>query len=200
MEGREHCSTYGIIMVLCIVFGEKELGHEPANSSRRRFLKKAALATAGTALLAGGYASLWVPDHLEITRFTLSLSRLPTAFDGIRFVHFSDVHLGFHMDEQDLRELADRIAGLEPDLLCFTGDIVDDYAISMKAAVPVMASMHATLGKFSILGNHDYRGLPAGVQELYPKTGFTLLSKNLASRPFNFSSSPVYAWSYIKKA
>lgn len=153
----------------------RSISNEPANPSRRHFLKKAALATAGTALLAGGYASLWEPNHLEITRFNLSLPRLPSAFDGIRVVHFSDVHLGFHMDEQDLRELADRIAGLKPDLLCFTGDIVDDYAVSMKAAVPVMASMHATLGKFAILGNHDYRGLPAGVQELYPKTGFTLL-------------------------
>lgn len=152
----------------------------PTDFSRRRFLKTSAAALAGTALLAGGYASLWEPRRLEITRLTLTLPQLPPAFDGIRLVQFSDVHLGFHMDEKDLGELAAIIRQQKPDLLCFTGDIVDSYALSMKTSVPVLASMEASLGKFAILGNHDYRGLPDGVQTLYRKTGFTLLRNDHA--------------------
>ncbi|MFB5677052.1 metallophosphoesterase [Paenibacillus terreus] len=143
--------------------------------SRRSFLKKAAAAAVGTAALAGGYAAVWEPGNLEVTQFTVHLPRLPASFNNMRVFHFSDMHLGFFKDEDDMRRIASVINGLQPDMICFTGDIVDDYAESMAGSVPILNSLHAPLGKFAILGNHDYRGIPEGVEALYKKTGFTLL-------------------------
>ncbi|MDP4098459.1 metallophosphoesterase [Paenibacillus sp. P96] len=143
--------------------------------SRRSFLKKATAAAVGTAAVAGGYAAVWEPGNLEITQFTLRLPKLPASFNDMRVLHFSDMHLGFFKNEDDMRRLATIIGGLRPDMICFTGDIVDDYADSMTGSVPILKSMSAPLGKFAILGNHDYRGIPEGVEALYKKTGFTLL-------------------------
>ncbi|MFB5267190.1 metallophosphoesterase [Paenibacillus enshidis] len=153
-------------------------GTEPVQQmriSRRSFLKKAAAAAVGTAAVAGGYAAVWEPGNLEITQFTLQLPRLPASFNDMRVFHFSDMHLGFFKDENDMQHIASVISGMKPDMICFTGDIVDDYAESMASSVPILNSLHAPLGKFVILGNHDYRGIPEGVEALYKKTGFTLL-------------------------
>lgn len=143
--------------------------------TRRSFLKKGAVAAIGMALLTGGYASVWEPQRLEVTRLSLSFPELPISFDGMRVVHFSDMHLGFFTNDDHIDNVAEAIRQLQPDLLCFTGDIVDDYADSMQDYLPLLAAMEAPLGKYAVLGNHDYRGIPEGVQALYKHTGFRLL-------------------------
>lgn len=143
--------------------------------TRRSFLKKGAVAAVGMAPLTGGYASVWEPHRLEITRLSLSFPGLPSSFDGMRIVHFSDMHLGFFTNDDHIDHMAEAIRQLQPDLLCFTGDIVDDYADSMQDYLPLLTAMEAPLGKYAVLGNHDYRGIPEGVQALYKHTGFRLL-------------------------
>jgi len=160
---------------------QDELTSQPTAASgelrmtRRSFLKKGAVAAIGMALLTGGYASVWEPHRLEVNRLSLSFPELPTSFDGMRVVQFSDVHLGFFTNDDHIHNMAEAIRQLQPDLLCFTGDIVDDYADSMQDYLPVLAAMEAPLGKYAVLGNHDYRGIPEGVQALYKHTGFRLL-------------------------
>jgi hypothetical protein len=48
------------------------------------------------------------------------------------------------------------IRDLDPDLLVFTGDMVNNFASEMNGWTHVFADMPARLGKYSILGNHDY--------------------------------------------
>ncbi|MDO7907033.1 metallophosphoesterase [Paenibacillus sp. JX-17] len=154
----------------------KDRHQKELNTSRRAFLKKAAGAAIGVGLL-GGYAGWWEPRHLEINRLNLSLSGLPAAFAGMKIVHFSDVHLGYHTDAEDFKRLAALIQAEQPDVLCFTGDIVDDHPYSMLESIDSMAGLNAPLGKFAVLGNHDYKWVsrPDGLPGLYPRTGFQLL-------------------------
>lgn len=100
----------------------------------------------GAALLGGGYVWQGEPNWLDITRLDIPLKNLPSAFAGTRLVHFSDVHLGFNKDAHDLARLVKHIEAAEPDIICFTGDIVDSYAEDLKESVALLAELHAPWG------------------------------------------------------
>jgi predicted MPP superfamily phosphohydrolase len=142
--------------------------------TRRQFLTRGAAAVAGATLLTGGYAWQGEPNWLEITRRELHLKELPSAFAGTRLVHFSDVHLGFNKDAHDLARLVQHIKEEKPDIICFTGDIVDSYAEDLTGSVSILAELQAPLGKYAILGNHDYKNTEL-LTRLLATAGFRVL-------------------------
>ena len=142
--------------------------------SRRKFLGRGIAALIGAGLLTGGYAWKGEPNWLEIIRMDLSFMDLPPAFHGIKVVHFSDTHLGFNKDAGDLSELVNDIQKEAPDLICFTGDIVDSESADLIEAVPILARLSAPLGKFAIFGNHDYKHTEQ-LAGLLKDAGFRLL-------------------------
>lgn len=142
--------------------------------TRRQFLVRGAGALAGAALLTGGYAWQGEPNWLEVNRLELPLKELPSAFAGTRLIHFSDVHLGFNKDARDVARLVKHIREEQPDLICFTGDMVDSYAEDLTDSVPVLAELEAPLGKYAILGNHDYKNTEL-LTKLLKEAGFQVL-------------------------
>lgn len=160
------------------IFPGEEKDHDP---SRRSFLLRMVVMTAGAALFTGGYAWLWEPRRLEVKQVPLELPGFPQAFDGLRVVQFSDAHLGFHTGLKEMEKLAETIQEQTPDLICFTGDMVEREAEPMRECIPVLASMQAKYGKFAVLGNHDYRGRQQKqVEAMFKEAGFTLLRNSHA--------------------
>lgn len=143
--------------------------------TRRQFLRMGAFTVIGAGLFTGGYSWLWEPRQLSIERVQLTFKRLPAAFDGLKVVQFSDLHLGYHSHEKDFSTLMDNIMNQSPDLICLTGDIIDTYSEQMVSFVPYLASLKAPLGKFVILGNHDYWGQSEEVVRMLREAGFTFL-------------------------
>ncbi|QOS80944.1 metallophosphoesterase [Paenibacillus sp. JNUCC31] len=160
------------------IFPGEEKDHDP---SRRSFLLRMILMTASASLLTGGYAWLWEPRHLEIKQVELKLPGFPKAFEGLRVAQFSDAHLGFHTGLKQMEKLAETIHEQQPDLICFTGDMVEREAEPMRECIPVLASMQAKYGKYAVLGNHDYRGRQQNeVEIMFKEAGFTLLRNSHA--------------------
>ena len=82
---------------------------------------------------------------------------LPESFDGMRIAHFSDLHIGtFGTDTAFVSLLVDSINGLQPDAIMFTGDIVNRRTDEIRPFVPVLRRLHAPMGVYAIMGNHDY--------------------------------------------
>lgn len=142
--------------------------------SRRQFLKMGVSAVVGVGVAGGAYASLWEPHQLDITRLTLALPSLPKAFDGMKVVQFSDLHLGFHTGVKDVARLVQAIQQEKPDMICFTGDMVDGNTEAMRAAIQPFTELKAPLGLFSILGNHDYEDVETLIS-LEEEAGFHVL-------------------------
>jgi Predicted phosphohydrolases len=83
--------------------------------------------------------------------------RLPKAFDGYTVVQFSDTHLGnFGHDDYIIQEMVKRINATHPDLIVFTGDLVNTKAGEIDRYVPLLTKLKARDGVYSIMGNHDY--------------------------------------------
>jgi predicted MPP superfamily phosphohydrolase len=148
------------------------------NMTRRQFLRLSASSVIGAGLLTGGYSWLWEPKQLSIESVQLHLNRLPSNFNGLKIVQFSDVHLGFHFDDKAMKNLVEAISSQSPDIICFTGDIVDNDSDAMIKAIPDLSSLQAPFGKFAVLGNHDYWGQPVEIRRMLQESGFTVLQNS----------------------
>lgn len=154
---------------------DQKVGDKPPYTlTRRQFLKLGTSVLIGAGLAAGGYASLFEPKMLEVNRITLHQKRLPEAFDGMKIAHFSDLHLGFQTDAKDAKKIVSAINRERPDLICFTGDMVDGPVDAMVEAVDPFSALKAPLGVLSIVGNHDFDDVKRLIL-LQEKAGFTVL-------------------------
>ncbi len=82
---------------------------------------------------------------------------LPAAFDGFRIIHISDLHLGSLFGHQDkFRKAVEMINRQSPDLVLFTGDLVNNLAGEADGWTDLLSEITSSQGNFSILGNHDY--------------------------------------------
>jgi len=87
----------------------------------------------------------------------LSFPNLPEAFDGLKVVQISDIHTGSFADETShLSEAFDKVMELKPDVIFFTGDLINDNVNETDGFIPVYQKLKAPMGVYSILGNHDY--------------------------------------------
>lgn len=123
---------------------------------RSEFLAKAAIYAAGIpaftlglGVLAGGY-------NYQVRRKTIYLPNLPSAFDGIRIGQLSDIHSGSFFNRSGARNGVEQFLAEKPDVIFFTGDLVNNEAGEMDNFIEVFGKLKAPLGIFSILGNHDY--------------------------------------------
>lgn len=131
---------------------------EAVRPSRRKFLQRAA---AG-ALAAGAGTLLYTwrlePHWVEVIERSLPIENLPESLVGKRLVHLSDLHIGDVVDHDYITNAIASTAKLEPDLFVITGDLMTCYgAEQIPQVADVLASLPAAkLGRFAILGNHDY--------------------------------------------
>ncbi len=93
-------------------------------------------------------------DHVEVT-----IDDLPPAFNGYKIVQISDIHAGsFAGFAKRFRKAVDLINKQEPNLIVFTGDMVNNFAEEATPLIPVFSQLEARDGKYAVLGNHDYGG------------------------------------------
>lgn len=132
---------------------------------------------------------------IRVHAWRVALPGWPRAFDGLRLVQCSDLHAGCFPDAGPLRRIPELISSLGPDLFVFTGDLVHGRTAEILPYVADFAQVQASLGRYAILGNHDYgyyaewpseqaRISQAAqlVHEVYPALGWRLL-RNEALRP-----------------
>lgn len=152
--------------------------------SRRTFLKKSLRLGAGLvglAALGTGYVTNIEPRWLEVVRTRIAPDGLPPAFRGVRIAHFSDVHYEFHFGARRLRSLVQRIMAEKPDMICFTGDLVDRAVGSAaEELVSILSRLQAPLGQFAVLGNHDYFHNDKEVAQVLVQAGFRCLRNEYA--------------------
>ncbi len=95
--------------------------------------------------------------HVKVQRESIVLPALPESFHGLTIVQLSDIHLaGFYNRPGYIRQVVAQVNRLEPDLILFTGDLVHNFAEETEPFVEILNGLKAPLGKFAVLGNHDY--------------------------------------------
>ena len=122
----------------------------------KRVVKRIAAGTFVALVSTVAWASFITPYTIEVKHITISSPNLPAAFDGYRIVQFSDTHVGtYGTDTTFVSQYVDTINAQHPDLICFTGDMVNRHAAEAEPFVKPFSRLHAPDGVVAIQGNHD---------------------------------------------
>ncbi len=106
-------------------------------------------------LTVAGYGVFVRRRWVVVRELEVPCAGLPSALDGLRVAHLSDLHIGSFDDERVGRRWVQRVNRLQPDLVAVTGDLVTSGTWSYTAVSRVLSELRATYGVFVILGNHD---------------------------------------------
>ncbi len=138
-------------------FFEKTEGEKMAveGISRSVFLSWLGIA-AGTTLFGSLLYGFSNKYRYHLKKVKLSFGDLPPSFKNLKVIHISDIHSGSFMDKKAVMHGVQMILDAKPDIILFTGDLVNDRASEMENYMDVFRQLKAPLGVYSTLGNHDY--------------------------------------------
>ena len=123
----------------------------------------------------------------RVEKIKVLIDGLPDTFKGLRIVQISDAHLGSFVGEpQAVLDALQTVNDLKPDLILFTGDLVNSKASEAESWIDAFSKLDAPMGKYSIMGNHDYaeygdfapgesEASVKRLQEIHEEMGFRLL-------------------------
>lgn len=126
------------------------------NPSRSRFLTTTGFILGSIPFVALVYGMIRNPYRYKVFRTKLPIKSLPEALEGLKIVQISDIHTGSFTYKEPVKESVKLINELEPDLVFFTGDLVNDRTEEALDYIDVFEKITAKHGVFSVLGNHDY--------------------------------------------
>ncbi|MBT9252638.1 MAG: metallophosphoesterase [Brockia lithotrophica] len=121
--------------------------------SRRRFLLGASVGILTLSLPI----SLAASARTEVKKVEVALPDLPEELDGLTVAHISDLHYGFgkFRNPESVDEIKALVMAQSPELIAFTGDLLDRTADPDWASIPLLKGLKAPLGVYAVLGNHD---------------------------------------------
>lgn len=119
---------------------------------------------------------------LVTKEYTINDSDVPDGFDGIKIVHFSDLHYNRAISLSKVKSIIDEINLINPDIVVFTGDLIDrDATLSEKDyndLTNLLLKINARYGKYAIMGNHDYIKDKEKVIDVYDGSNFKYLDND----------------------
>jgi uncharacterized protein len=124
--------------------------------SRLDFLNRVAVSMAAIPFMAFIYGMVKTAFDYKIHKVKVVLPHLPEAFNGLKIIQISDIHSGSFVSSEPLKQAVKIINEQQADVVFFTGDIVNDRASEMDMHADTLSQIKATMGVYSVLGNHDY--------------------------------------------
>lgn len=151
--GQDIVRVFGLIINYTLKQPNTEGGYMP---DRRAFVSQLGIGLAVIPFVSIMYG-IWKGKYdYKVHRHTIFFKDLPEAFDGLTITQLSDIHAGSFTDPNAVKQGVALASAQKSDLLFFTGDLVNNEASEIEPYLDIFKTLHAPLGKFSILGNHDY--------------------------------------------
>lgn len=111
--------------------------------------------------------------------YKIETSKIDNSFDGLKIVHFSDLHYLRVTNSDTLQNVVDEINLINPDIVFFTGDLIDkDFELSNEekdTLIELLSSINSKYGKYAIYGNHDAIKDEEELEDIFTSSDFTLL-------------------------
>ncbi|MCF8371805.1 MAG: metallophosphoesterase [Bacteroidales bacterium] len=146
-----------LIRKLIVKLRNRKTPRAISDKGRRAFLTKTGIVLAALPFTSVMYGIFKGRFNFSVYSESIAFKNLPGNFDGLKLVQFSDFHLGsFSGNYEQVEAAIELINQQEPDLLVFTGDLVNNSSHEIDEFLPLLKKLNARYGKYSILGNHDY--------------------------------------------
>ncbi|MBA2610644.1 MAG: metallophosphoesterase [Bacteroidetes bacterium] len=124
--------------------------------SRLKFLSQVAITFTVVPAVGFIYGMVRGAYKYRVHNVKIPSSKIPKEFNGFKIVQLSDIHTGSFLNEDGLKKAFEIVAAQKPDLILFTGDLVNNEAKEVEGYEHLFSSLKAPHGVFSVLGNHDY--------------------------------------------
>jgi uncharacterized protein len=151
--GQDAIRLFGTGVNFALKQPNTEGGYMP---DRRIFISQLGLGLAVIPFAGIIYGMIKGKYDYTVHRHQIFFKDLPDAFDGLTITQLSDIHAGSFDDPEAVKRGVALANAQKSDLLFFTGDLVNNEATEIEPYMDIFKALHAPLGKFSILGNHDY--------------------------------------------
>jgi len=126
------------------------------------------------------YARFIEPKFLLTNEIKITSEKIDDTFHGLKILHFSDLHYGMTVDFKYMERLVNEINILKPDIVLFTGDLIEDgYKLKKEEKeklIKYLNDINSTYGKYAIIGNHDY--FNEDFTDIITSSNFTYLNNN----------------------
>jgi len=108
-------------------------------------------------MMTMAYSVSFGKKNIRIEKVPLCFDSLPKQLDGFTIMQLSDIHLGsMNGDKTIVNRMIEITKKLKPDLILFTGDMVNNFSYETDDYIDDLKKMNAPFGKMGISGNHDY--------------------------------------------
>ena len=124
--------------------------------NRRKFVSQIALISGSIPFVGLIFGMIYGKYNYRVFKYEMDFDDLPKSFDGFKITHISDIHSGSLDNIEKVKYGIDLINQQKSDVILFTGDLVNNKSNELEKWKDIFKLMEAPLGKFSILGNHDY--------------------------------------------
>ncbi len=166
----------GIVHLIANVidYVERRRKGQSFSGGRRRFLKLAAGVFPAAAIPSAvtGVVDSYAPITVPLKR--IPVTDLPDSLEGFKIAHLSDLHLGYYVHLDHLKNAVEEIRPNKPDLVLVTGDISDDLNL-LPDAIGIISSLGPRFGTYASVGNHEYyRGIEE-VLKIFSRSPFPML-------------------------
>ena len=125
------------------------------------------------------YGIFIATKKLDVNKYNVVNKNIPENFSGIKIVHISDIHYNTAIKKKELKNIVNRINDLEPDIVIFSGDILDNSIVyndsDKNTLIEYLSQIDDNLGKYIIRGNDDYDDIWL---EIVESSGFTMLNNS----------------------
>ena len=125
-------------------------------ADRENFLTFTNLGVLMAAFLMTSHGLYQARRRPHLVRVSVPIDNLPTDLVGLTIGQISDVHAGTTIKKPAVERMVDTLAAHDPDLIAFTGDLVDQSVARLRDDVAPLARLRAPLGCFFVTGNHEY--------------------------------------------
>ena len=165
----------------------KVAGHRPRGRLTRAILRPPFRDELGR---KGWLAEISRAQRHIVRRLRLEIGGWPRWRRPLRVAFLSDLHTGSHSDDvARLNAIVDEIAALAPDLVLFGGDYVNMQPfgggrVPPRTTAAALSRLQAPLGRFAILGNHDYVYGERAVADAFEQHGIPVLDHARRSMRF----------------
>ncbi|MDZ4710164.1 MAG: metallophosphoesterase [Saprospiraceae bacterium] len=124
--------------------------------SRSKFLSAFSALLAGIPFVTLLHGMARNAYRYKIHKVKIPVRNLPPALEGLHIVQISDIHSGSFTSKEPIMKSVELVSGLKPDLIFFTGDLVNSRATEIEPYLDIFSNMKGKHGSYSVLGNHDY--------------------------------------------
>jgi predicted MPP superfamily phosphohydrolase len=178
------------LLVLCaagsdlVLFSLRKTALPPRISlSRILYYRKVLVFVSVAGCLGIGGYGLWEAQQVGVTRIEIPLRRLAPDLDKLSLVQLSDIHYGMLHENGRLSDLVRRVNELHPDLVVFTGDLVDADVSHMEEMAGPLSRLKASYGLFAVMGNHEFFAGASRVEAIMKQAGIQVLRNEVRVLP-----------------